>query len=65
MDFLHDPLFWWALAASVWATASDYLGSQPQVKQNAVYQVVISLIGNAINGQAKKSGRDRRRNRRG
>lgn len=60
MDFLHDPVFWWALAASVWATTSDYLGSQPKIKQNAVYQVVLSMIGSAIKGQAQKAGRGRR-----
>lgn len=65
MELLHDPVFWWALAASMWATASDYIGSQPQVKQNAVYQVVLGMIGNAIRGQAQKAGRDRRRGRRG
>lgn len=64
MELLQDPVFWWALAASVWATASDYIGSRPEVKQNAVYQVVLNMIGNAIRGQAAKAGRDRRRIRR-
>lgn len=64
MELLQDPVFWWALAASVWATASDYIGSQPQVKQNAVYQVLLSAIGNAIRGQAAKAGRSRLRGRR-
>lgn len=64
MELLQDPVFWWALAASAWATASDYIGSQPQVKQNAVYQVLLSAIGNAIRGQAQKAGRNRLRGRR-
>lgn len=65
MDFLQEPAFWWALIASVWAVTSDWIGSQPQIKQNAVYQVLLTMIGNAIRGQAQKSGRDRRRGRRG
>lgn len=65
MDFLQEPAFWWALVASVWAVTSDWLGSQPQVKQNSVYQVLLAMIGNAIRGQAQKSGRDRHRGRRG
>lgn len=64
MELLHDPVFWWALAASVWATMSDYIGSRPEVRQNAVYQVILAAIGNAIKGQAVKAGRDRRRGRR-
>lgn len=64
MELIHDPVFWWALIASIWATASDYIGSQPEVRQNAVYQVILSAIGNAIRSQAAKAGRDRRRNRR-
>lgn len=65
MDLLQESAFWWALVASVWAVTSDWLGSQPQIKQNAVYQVLLTMIGNAIRGQAQKSGRDRRRGRRG
>lgn len=65
MDFLHEPAFWWALIASIWAVTSDWLGSQPQVRQNAVYQVILGMIGNAIRGQTQKAGRDRRRGRRG
>lgn len=64
MELLHDPVFWWALIASVWATLSDYLGSQPKVRQNAVYQLLIGMVGNAIRGQAQKAGRQRRRGRR-
>lgn len=65
MELLHDPVFWWALAASIWATLSDYIGSRPEVRQNAVYQLILSAIGNAIRGEAAKAGRERRRGRRG
>lgn len=66
MELLHDPVFWWALAASIWATLSDYIGSRPEVRQNAVYQLILSAIGNAIRGEAQKAGRNRyRRDRRG
>lgn len=64
MDFLHEPAFWWALIASIYAVVSDWLGSQPQVKQNSVYQLFLSLLGNAIKGQTQKYGKDRRRGRR-
>lgn len=64
MELLHDPVFWWAIVASLWATLSDYIGARPEVKQNAVYQVVLSMVGNAIRGQAQKAGRQRRRGRR-
>ena len=60
MELLHDPVFWWALAASIWATTSDYLGSQPRVKQNATYQLLLSLVGSLIRGQVQKAGRNRR-----
>lgn len=65
MELLHDPLFWWALLASVYATVSDYLGSQPSIKQNSTYQLLLGLVGSLIRGQVQKAGRDRRRNRRG
>ena len=65
MELLHDPVFWWALIMSVWATTSDYLGSRPDIKQNATYQLLLDLIGSAIRGQAIKAGRERRRGRRG
>lgn len=61
MDFLKDSAFWWALAASVWAVTSDYLGSNPRIRSNGVSQLLIRLISNAIRGQAKDSGRRRRR----
>lgn len=64
MDFLHEPAFWWALIASVYAVLSDWLGSQPHIRQNAVYQVLLSMLGNAIRGQAQKTGKERRRGRR-
>ena len=64
MELLHDPLFWWALVASVYATVSDYLGSQPSIKQNATYQLLLGLVGSLIRGQVQKAGRDRRRGRR-
>lgn len=63
MELFHDPVFWWALIASLWATTSDYIGSKPEVKQNAVYQLILSAIGNAIRGQAAKVGRDGRHRR--
>lgn len=64
MELLHDPVFWWALIASIYATVSDYLGSQPKIKQNATYQLLLSLVGSIIRGQVQKAGRDRRRERR-
>lgn len=64
MELLHDPVFWWALIASIYATVSDYLGSQPKIKQNATYQLLLSLVGSIIRGQVQKAGRDRRRGRR-
>lgn len=64
MELLHDPVFWWALIASIYATVSDYLGSQPKIKQNATYQLLLSLLGSIIRGQVQKAGRDRRRGRR-
>ena len=64
MELLHDPVFWWALIASIYATVSDYLGSQPRIKQNATYQLLLSLVGSIIRGQVQKAGRDRRRGRR-
>lgn len=65
MELLHDPVFWWALAASAWATTSDYLGSRPEIKQNATYQLLLGLVGSLIRGQVQKAGRNRRRGRRG
>lgn len=65
MELLHDPVFWWALIASVYATLSEYLGSQPEIKQNATYQLLLTLVGRMITGQAQKAGRDRQRGRRG
>lgn len=65
MELLHDPVFWWALIASVYATLSEYLGSQPEIKQNATYQLLLTLVGRMITGQAQKAGRDRQRSRRG
>lgn len=65
MELLHDPVFWWALIASVYATFSEYLGSQPEIKQNATYQLLLTLVGRMITGQAQKAGRDRQRGRRG
>ena len=60
MELLHDPVFWWALIASIYATVSDYLGSQPKIKQNATYQLLLSLVGSLIRGQVQKAGRNRR-----
>ncbi len=65
MELIHDPLFWWALLASVYATVSDYIGSQPQIKQNATYQLLLNLVGSVIRGQVQKAGKNRRRGRRG
>lgn len=64
MDFLHEPAFWWALIASVYAVLSDWLGSQPHIRQNAVYQLLLGILGNAIRGHAQKFGKNRRRERR-
>ena len=64
MELLHDPVFWWALIASIYATVSDYLGSQPKIKQNATYQLLLSLVGSIIRGQVQKAGRGRHRGRR-
>lgn len=64
MELLHDPVFWWALIASVWATLSDYLGSRPEIRQSAVYRMLLDMVGSAIRGQAQKAGRQRRRGRR-
>lgn len=64
MKFLQEPAFWWALIASIWAVTSDYLGTNQKVKQNATYQLIIDLIGNAIRGQAQRAGRNRQRGRR-
>jgi hypothetical protein len=61
MDFLKDSAFWWAIVASIWAITSDYLASNPKVRANGVSQLLISLITNAIQGQAQSSGRRRRR----
>jgi predicted signal transduction protein with EAL and GGDEF domain len=66
MDFLQDPAFWWAVLASVWAVASDYLAANPRIKANGVSQLLISTIGSIIRQKAMSSGRERRRrNRRG
>lgn len=65
MELLHDPVFWWALIASLWATTSDYIGSRPEIRQNTTYQLLLGLVGSLIRGQVQKAGRDRRRNRRG
>lgn len=64
VSFLHDSAFWWALIASIWAVTSDYLGSNPKMRQNATYQLLIDLISSIIRGQAQRSGRNRQRNRR-
>lgn len=61
MDFLQEPAFWWAVIASIWAVTSDYLGSNPKVKQSATYQLVFDLISNVIRGRAKAAGRRRLR----
>lgn len=54
MDFLHDSTFWWAVLASIWAVVSEYVGSNPRVKQNTTYGLVLQLISKALNGQAKR-----------
>lgn len=67
MEFLQDPAFWWAVLASVWAVASDYLAADPRIKANGVSQLLISTIGSIIRQKTMGSGRERhrRRNRRG
>ncbi len=60
MELLHDPVFWWALGASVWATTSDYIGTRPEIKHNATYQLVLALITSFIRGQVQKAGRNKR-----
>jgi hypothetical protein len=64
MDLLHDSAFWWAVVASVWAVTSDYLGSNPRIKQNTTYRLLIDLIGNLIRGRARQAGKQRQRQRR-
>lgn len=64
MELSHDPVFWWALIATLYGALSDFLGSQPQIKQNATYQLLLNMIGAMIRGQAINAGRDRRRGRR-
>jgi hypothetical protein len=63
-EFLQDPAFWWAVVASIWAVASDYMGADPRIKANGVTQLLISMIGNVITGQTKEAGRRRRIGRR-
>lgn len=60
MDFLREPAFWWAVIASLWAVTSDYLGTNPRVKQNATYQLLFDLISRVIRGRAKAAGMRRR-----
>jgi hypothetical protein len=52
--FLHDPTFWWAVAASVWAVTSDYLGANPRVKENTTWQLLLRFISQALNGRARR-----------
>lgn len=59
-EFLQDPAFWWAVAASIWAVASDYMGADPRIKANGVSQLLIGMIGNLITGQTRDAGRRRR-----
>jgi hypothetical protein len=61
MDFLQDPAFWWAVAASVWAVTSDYLGANPNIRSNGVTQLLVTMISGAITNQTKAAGRNRRR----
>lgn len=52
--FLHDPTFWWAVAASVWAVTSEYLGTNPRVRENATWQLLLRFISQALNGRARR-----------
>lgn len=61
MDFLKESAFWWAVVASVWAVASDYLASNRNIRENGVSQLLLRMITEAIRGQARDAGRRRRR----
>ena len=54
MGFLHDSTFWWAVAASVWAVTSEYLGSNPRINENATYALLLRFISQALNGRARR-----------
>ena len=54
MAFLHDSTFWWAVAASVWAVTSEYVGSSPRIRENATWQLLLRFISQALNGRARR-----------
>lgn len=54
MGFLHDSTFWWAVAASVWAVTSEYLGSTQSVRENATWQLALRFISQALNGKTRR-----------
>lgn len=54
MDFLHDSTFWWAVLASVYAVVSEYAGSQPRIKENTTYGLLLRLIGRGLNDRARR-----------
>jgi hypothetical protein len=54
MDFLQDSTFWWAVVASLYAVVSEYVGSQPRIRENTTYQVILRLIGRGLNDRARR-----------
>lgn len=64
-DFLQDPAFWWAVIASIWAVASDYLAADPRIKANGVSQLIIKIISTTITSQTREAARRRREIRNG
>lgn len=64
-DFLQDPAFWWAVIASTWAVASDYLAADPRIKANGVSQLIIKIISTTITSQTREAARRRREIRNG
>jgi len=63
MDIFHDPAFWWALTASIWAVLSDYLGANPSIQANGVSQLLIRVISTIITGETEHNRRNRRNRR--